>query len=526
MSSKLLDRANRQTTLAAAAGLISFSYLISRLLGLFRDRLLATHFGIGPKMDAYTAAFRLPELLFTLLVSGAFAVAFIPILTEHLVKEEKKEAWELTSSLLNLLVLGTFAIAIVIFIFASPLTTLVTPGFDAYRHTLTVGLTRIMLLTPMFFAISSVLGSVQQAFHRFVIFALASVFYNVGIIFGILYLAPTHSIYGVAWGVVIGAGLQAALQIAGLTGLGYRYSLHLRPQLRSVRRVITLMIPRSIDQGMDQINYLAETIIGSRLATGSLTSYYYANNLKNVPMALIGSAITTATFPKLSEQAAQGEKHQLFGQFARTFRWILFLTLPSAVAAIVLRGYIVRLLFGFGSSVTADTLGWFAGTIIFQSLFFLVARVYYAFQDTRTPLLSSIAAITINVILSFTLSIYMGVQGLALATSISATFETLLLLSILRRRHGDIGQRTISWAAFRMAAAAGVMAITVHYCVKYVFPLYAGDQGFGVVGVKFIILVAIGTVAYLVPSHLLRLSETSSLLKRLRDMMARSLSLN
>src|SRR3954468_24227590 len=152
---KLLDRANQRNTVGMAAFLISMSYLASRLLGLFRDRLLATHFGIGAQIDAYTAAFRLPELLFTLLVSGAFAVAFIPVLSEHLVKDDREEAWKLTSSLLTLLVVGTIVVAVVLFIFADPITThLVAPGYHDFRHNLTVHMTRIMLATPVLFAIS------------------------------------------------------------------------------------------------------------------------------------------------------------------------------------------------------------------------------------------------------------------------------------------------------------------------------------------------------------------------------------
>ncbi|HUC21036.1 MAG TPA: lipid II flippase MurJ, partial [Candidatus Polarisedimenticolaceae bacterium] len=207
----LFSRLNRRSTVNKAALIIGLSYLASRLLGLLRDRLLVAHFGVGPETDAYTAAFRLPELLFTLLVSGAFAVAFIPVFAEHLSRDDRKAAWEMSSVLLNFLLIFTAIAGVIAFIFADPLTRLLAPGFNEYQHTLTVNLTRIMLITPMLFAVSSLLGSIAQAFGRFVIFALASVFYNLGIIFGIVFLSPTDSIYGVAWGVVIGAFLQAVL---------------------------------------------------------------------------------------------------------------------------------------------------------------------------------------------------------------------------------------------------------------------------------------------------------------------------
>ncbi len=238
-------------------------------------------------------------------------MAFIPVISGQLQRDEEEQAWELSSVLLNLLAGAAIIIAVVAGIFADPLTYVIAPGFDPVRHHLTVNLTRIMLITPILFAISSVLGSVAQAFHRFVVFALASVFYNLGIIFGILFLSPHYSIYGVAFGVVIGAALQAILQMAGLRGLGYRYRLSFNYRVAGVRRVMTLLIPRSIDQGIDQLNYIIETIIGSRLATGSLAALYYANNLKNVPLVLIGNSIATAAFPRMAARAAKGSLDKL-----------------------------------------------------------------------------------------------------------------------------------------------------------------------------------------------------------------------
>lgn len=522
---KLIERANRRTTVGAAAFLISGSYLASRLLGLFRDRLLASHFGVGPLVDAYTAAFRLPELLFTLLVSGAFAVAFIPVFAESWKEGHRDEAWELSSSILNILIVGTIIAAIIMFIFAGPLTTLVAPGFDPARHELTVKLTRIMLLTPFLFAISSVFGSVQQAMGRFIFFSLASVLYNVGIIIGIVFLSPTNSIYGVAYGVVIGAGAQAVLQAVGLWGLGYRWRpiFHLG---KNVRRVLGLMLPRSIDQGIDQINYTIQTIIGSSLATGSLTTYYYANNLKNVPLVVLGSAIATAAFPKLARDAASGDKQKLIEGFVINARLILFLIIPAATIAVLMRGYIVRLLFGFGSPQTATTLGWFAGVIVFQSLFFLVARVYYALQDTKTPLYVSIAAIGLNVFLSILLAKGHGVAGLAMAQSVTAALETIILLGILHFRLTNIGMNEIAKGVMPMLLANTIMASVLYIMVAAVLPLYATDRGFYVVGSKFGVIAITALLAYIIPSYLLELREARTFVAKLKPQLRQPTSLS
>ncbi len=500
--------------------------MASRLLGLLRDRLLASHFGVSSVTDAYTAAFRLPDMLFTLLVSGALAVALIPILSEHWHKGEKEQTWELASSLINNLALITIFASVILFIFAHPLVKLITPGFDAHRHLLAVNMTRIMLVTPFLFAISSVVGSVSQAFGRFLFFATAGIFYNLGIIVGIVALAPRFGIYGVAYGVVMGAALQVIMQVLGLTGLGYKYRWTLKWRRTSVGRVIRLMIPRSIDQGIDQINYTVETIIGSHLAAGSLTAYYYANNLKNVPLVLFGTSIATAAFPSLASSAAAKDRTGVVENFVLNGRMILFLVLPAATATILLRGYIVRLLFGFGNATTASTLGFFAGTILFQSLFFLVARVYYAMQDTKTPLFTSIFAIGLNIILSIILARHMQVAGLALAQSIVAAFEVSLLLIILRRRLGNIGLKPLGEGLLRMLIANAIMGSAIYILVARVLPLYKIDRGFLVVGPKFAAIVIIGALVYLIPCYLLNLKEAKQFVWRLFSALRRPMTLD
>ncbi len=506
-----------------AAFLISASFLVSRLLGLLRDRLLASHFGLGELTDAYTAAFRLPDLLFTLLVSGAFAVAFIPVLTEHWVKEERDEAWEVSSTLLNLVVLITLVAAVLVFILADPLTRLITPGFDLSRHQLTVNLTRIMLITPVFFAISSVLGSVQQAFDRFFFYAISSVFYNLGIIFGIIVLGQNHSIYGAAVGVVIGVILQAIVQMIGMYGLGFHYKLSFNLRHKSVIKVVRLVIPRIIDQGIDQINYTVQTIIGSTLVTGSLAAYYYANNLKNVPLSLFGASIATAAFPKMAALAAANKTEKLTENFVVNARLILFMVIPAATLAIIMRGYIVRLLLSFGNATTANILGWFAGVIIFHSLFLMVTRMFYAIQDSKTPLYSSIFAIALNVLLSIVLANRYGVVGLPIAQSIASIVETLILLVILKRRIGSVGGRAIIKGVARMLIANAIMAAVVYLLVSEFLPLYKLDHGFMVVGPKFAIIGLAAVASYLIPCYILRLREAKQFASKLKAQMLRPL---
>ena len=485
------------------------------MLGLVRDRLLASNFGIGPQTDAYAAAFRIPDLLFTLLVSGAFAVSFIPIFVGYLEKDKKDEAWKVANIALTFVMVATILLGVVTFIFAEPLVKLITPGFDPARLQLTVNLTRIMLITPFLFGISSVFGAIQQSFNRFVLFALASVFYNVGIIVGIVFFSKivSPSIYGVAWGVVFGTAIQAVVQIFGVIGLGYVFGFNFQFFHPAVKRIVKLMIPRSLDLGIDQLNTIVETAIGSHLLTGSLTSYYYANNLKNVPIGLFGGAIATAAFPGLIRAAKSDDKTKLPKKIVSNVRLIAFLIIPAAATAIVLRGYIIRLLFGFGSNTTGNVLGLLAGVIVAQSIFFFVARVFYALEDTKTPLFLSIFAIGLNIILSIVLSKKYGVSGLAAALSLVSMIECALLILLLRFKIGHFGLRNIALAVFRISLASLATAIAMRLMVYYVLPLRAVDQGFSTLAPKFIIISLVGIATYIIFSYLLRISEASYVLK-------------
>ena len=513
----LLSRLNKSRSLSIAAFIISLSYLLSRVLGLVRDRLLASNFGVSASTDAYTAAFRIPDLLFTLLVSGAFAVAFIPVFIDYFERDKKDTAWQLANSLLNILCIGTMVFAIFAFVFAGPLVKILAPGFDQERFNLTVNLTRIMLVTPFFFALASVFGAIQQAFNRFFLFAFASIFYNVGIIVGIVFFAkffPSDPIYGVAWGVVLGTFLQAIVQILGVSGLGFRYGFILSFRLPGVWKVIKLMIPRSIDLTIDQLNWIIQTAIASRLSVGSLASYYYANNLKNVPVALFGAAISTAAFPSLI-RAVKGNNRSRMGKlFVHDLGIVLFLVIPSAAIAFVMRGYIVRLLFGFGDQTTANTLGWLAGTIVAQSVFYMVARAFYAVEDTKTPLYTSLSSIAINIVLSFALSARFGVEGMAMALSVSTLYEALLLMYLLRKKIGNYGGKALLIKTTKITIATAASSVVMYLLISRVFPLYKTTTGFLALAPSFIVVSGAGVAIFFGLTLLMHVDEAHIVLRR------------
>lgn len=496
--------------MGVAAFLISLSYFLSRILGLVRDRLLASNFGVSAQTDAYTAAFRIPDLLFTLIVSGAFAVSFIPVFIGYIEKKKQAEAWAIANSVLNILLIILGGACVLAFIFTPQLTRIMVPGFDQYRHELTINITRIMLITPIFFVISSVLGAIQQSFNRFLIYSMSSIFYNIGIIVGILFFSRFFSgepIYGVAIGVVFGTALQAGLQYIGVIGLGYRYRAVAHWRNRGVRRIIQLMIPRSLDLGIDQINWIIQTAIASNLSSGSLSSYYYANNLKNVPVMLFGAAMSTAFFPSLVRSANQKDHSKLPRAIVRDLGLLMFLVIPSAIFAMVMRGYIVRILFGFADQATADTLGWLAGSIITQSMFFMVARFFYAQEDTKTPLFVSLGAIIVNIALSVPLSKIHGVSGLGLSLSITGFMELVVLMLLLQRKMGDYGLRSIFRSASKVTLASAMMGLVLYAMVRYIFPLYRTETGFLKLAPEFVVMSLVGLIVYYLTAKVLRVHE-------------------
>lgn len=512
--------------MGVAAFIISFSYFLSRVLGLVRDRLLASNFGVSAQTDAYTAAFRIPDLLFTLIVSGAFAVSFIPVFIGYLEKKKEAEAWRVANSILNILILVTGIFCVLAFIFASPLVTLLTPGFDASRHDLTVNITRIMLVTPIFFVISSIFGAIQQSFNRFLIYALSSLFYNVGIIIGILFFSKffyQDPIYGVAFGVVAGTALQAILQVFGLIGLGFRYKFVFDYKNKGVIKIIKLMIPRSLDLAIDQVNWIIQTAIASNLSSGSLASYYYANNLKNVPVVLFGAAMSTAFFPNLVRVANNKDKSKLPSAIVRDLSLLMFLVIPSAFVAFVMRGYIVRILFGFADQATADTLGWLAGSIIAQSLFFMVARFFYALEDTKTPLFVSLGTIAFNIAISIPFSKMYGVAGLGLALSISGFVELIILLILLRFKMGNYGLKSIMKSALKITLASVSMGIVMYLMIRYFFPLQKGETGFFRLAPEFVLISLVGLIIYILASKSLRVPEVGTVLRIVRRRINRTI---
>lgn len=514
------------TTLTGGAIIIATASVASRFLGLLRDRLLASQFGAGDTLDIYYAAFRIPDLVFNVLVLGALSAAFIPVFVEHLqrAKEDpnkKSDVWQLANSLLNILLLGLVVFGIVLFIFAPQIVSLIAPGFSPEKQGITVTMTRIMLGSIIFFGISNVITGILNSFKRYVNFAFAPVMYNFGIIIGIVAFVPRFGIYGLAYGVVLGAFLHLAIQIPGVLRAGYRYKFVFDIRQPGVRTVGRLMLPRTFGLAVTQMGQLVGVIIGSTLAVGSVAVFTLANNLQSFPISVFGVSVAVASFPFFSEAYAKNNIGLFVKQFSISFRRILFIIIPVSVLILLLRAQIVRVVLGSGSfdwtdtKLTAQLLGFFALSLFAQSSIPLIARSFYAWQDTKTPVKVAIGTVVVDIIGALILTRYMGVLGLALAFSIASILQMLILFLLLRRRIGPLDDNKIILSILKIVTISAMMGVLVQGA-KYVLSVGVNMHTFIGIFIQGTVAGCIGIISYLILAVIFKCDEISIITNWLR----------
>ena len=536
----VVNKINQRLTVKLAATILASSMLLSSLLGLLRDRFLnAAYFpnekahlaGYPVGLDAYTAAFMVPDFMFAILVSGALSVTFIPVFNERWVKGNKQSAWQISSSMINLMALVTLVTSVLIIIFADPLMKyLIAPGLSEAGHALAVSMMRVIAVNPLIFAVAAVIASIQQAVGRFTFYALAPMLYNVGIIIGTLWFTNGINLFGwqifdggimgVALGVVLGSVLQLIVSAVGLIGLGFDYDFKIYWRNRGFRKVLSLLPARSIDQGMDYVVSLAEVNLASRMGDGIIRRYNQALTLHMMPINLIGVAISNAAFPQLTERLAS-ERPDLFRRDLRSFlRTVIWMIIPICVVTLFARGYVVHFINNNGDPVMANILGCLVMAILFRTVYHMVARGFYAQQDTKTPMYVSIFAIVLNVALAVILGYYakLGPYGLAWAQSIVAFVEVVILCVILGRRMPQLFDATFVKAVAKMALAAVPLAVACYVSVL-VIPFRASDDSFLGALPKFGAITIFNFVVYGALSKWLKLPEIDPVLARMKRLL-------
>ncbi len=433
----------RQTHILSAAFIIMITYALSSAIGLVKTRLLISAFfgSKAPLLDVYYAAFVIPDTIFQLLVIGSLSAAFIPTFTRFLAKKAS-EAWYIAAMSLNLILMVFMVISGLIFLFAPQFSRLIAPGFNSAQILTMTSLLRVMLIAQLFFCVSGFLTGMIQSHQRFLIPALAPVAYNLGIIFGIIFLSPSMGIFGPAWGVVIGAAVHMLIQLPLALRLGFRFIPRLDLSHPGVREMIVLIPPRSAALGIDQIEQFVSVILASLLASGSLTILNVARLLYALPSSLFGVTIGQAALPTLSLEYSQADKRRFLQTLTDSLLQVAFLALPLSTLFIILRIPIVRIVFGASSFpwaatlLTGKTLAILALSASASAITQLVVRGFYSLHDTRTPLFVGLGAAVFDTLagISAVLLFHWGVAGLAIAISSTTIIEALALVFLLHRR--------------------------------------------------------------------------------------------
>ncbi len=495
------------------------TFLVSRLLGLLRDVVIGAQFGTSGSYDAYVAAFRIPDIIYTLIAGGILVSAFVPTFTDYLARDDRAGAWRMASAVINLVIVVMIIAAAAAAVFAEPIVHyLLAPGFGPAAQALTVRLMRLLLIPPIIFAVSGVVMGILYAHQNFWLPGLAPSMYNLGIIFGALVLVPFFDVYGLALGAIIGALLHLLVQVPGLRRVKMRYSAHLAVRDRGVQEVMRLMIPRMFGVAVVQLNFLVETSLASLLATGAVSALNYAWRVMLVPQAVVAQSVATAAFPTFADQYSRGQIQQLRSALAATVRSILFIAIPAGVGLLVLSEPIIQLVFQRGrftetsTALVAAALSAYALGLIGHSGVEILARAFYALHDTKTPVLLGVLSLAINLVMSLSLINVLGVTGLALANTTAALIEMTLLIVVIRRRLGGLDDRRLALSALRTTAAAVTMGLVV-----WGFLNAAATMG---VVVRTLGGVAIGASVFFFTAWLLRSEELhnvlGTVLRRLR----------
>ncbi len=429
--------------LALNTAIVGGAFVLSRLLGLVREVVIAGQFGTSAQYDAYVAAFGVPDTLFLLIIGGAVGSAFIPVFTSLMREGDEQGAWRLASTLINASVLLLSAGGLLLGVFAPQLVgAVILPGRPPDQQALAVELTRILLLSPLFLGLGGWAMGILNARQHFVMPALAPVMYNLAIIGGALVLAPVWGVHGLAWGVVAGALAHFGVQVPVLWRVGMRYSLRLNLRDRGVGQVAGLILPRIVGQAAFQTNIIAMRAIGSFLPRGSISALNYAYLLMMLPHGVFAMSLATVTFPTMAAQYADGDLDALRSTLARAVKVLLFLTIPSAVGLLILRYEIVGTVFEVGrftstsTGLVAPALGYFALGLVAYAVVEVLTRAFYALHDTLTPVSVSVGTIFVNLGLSFALVFGLGWNHEALALSLAATttLEMVLMWVLLGRK--------------------------------------------------------------------------------------------
>jgi len=490
-----------------SAGIIGSATVISRILGFVRDIIIARFFGTAKYAEAFVVAFRIPNMLRDLVGEGATNAAFVPVLSEYMVKK-KEEFWELANVILNLLLITLSAITIA-GIFASPwIVRFMAPGFmdDPEKFAITVKLTRLMFPYILLIGLAAYTMGVLNSLKHFSAPAFGPCLLNIAII--ICAMIWGESVMGLASGVLIGGVLQLALQIPVLYRKGFRFSFTGKLNHPAANRIGVLLLPRILGSCVYQLNLFINTILASLSAivgSGGVAALYYANRIFQFPLAIFGIAIAQAALPTMSREALEKDPDNLKRTLSFSLRVINFIIIPASIGLIVLAVPITKTLFERGkfdhysTLITANALMFYSIGLFSYSGIKILVSCFYSMQDTRTPVKIAVASLLLNIVLNVALMFPLRIGGLALAASLSGIFNFIALFFLLRKKIGSLDTRRISGSFLKALLAGLAMAAVIYFCAFKI-------------NLNLFIVILIAILSYIAAAFIFRVKEAKELL--------------
>ena len=515
--------------LARAGLIVSGAYLVSRVLGYVRVVVIGSTLGAGPELDAFFAAFRIPDLIFQLVAAGTVAAALVPMVAGELVTGRTSRAWHIVSTIASLMTVGLVILVSVAWLAAPVLVPLIAPGFAGEQLQQTIELTRLMLLAPMFLALGGVATSALNAHNRFAASALAPIVYNLAIIGAALILTHSLGVTGLAIGVVVGSLGHLLVQLPPLARAGFRFTPNLDAGDPEVRQALRLMGPRTVALGAGQITFVVATAFASGLAAGSVTAFTFAFTVFSIPLSVIGVPLGIVALPTLSRDLARGAVDEFVALMSRAIRLILFLILPLVALGIALRGPATTVLFNHGK-FTGESVQLVAATLLVlllalpgEGLLTILVRAFYANRDTRTPALAAILGVVLNVVVgAFALYVLgWGLAGIAAGIAVGSSVEAIVLALVLRREIPAFDPRQIVTAAAPVVVASLAAGFAAAGVVVILDPGLAGAPTQVRALVELVVGGGIGGLVYLALARLLRLPELGLIMRLMSDTLSR-----
>lgn len=519
---RILKHANKKISLGGAATLLVAVALIGQILGFLRNRLISTNFTVVDpgSTDAFFSAFVIPDFFYFTIAAGALGVAYMPVLADKIAAGNKKAVQDITNSLLNVTAIAMLGVAVIIFVFAKPLMHALAPNLPPENFQQAVTIMQLLALNPLFFAIGGIVTSLQQTYGRFFFYAISSLFYNMAIIASVFLFKNNLGVIGLGIGALAGGILQMLVSLLGMVGLKHKYSFKINWQSADFRFVLRQLPPRSLDQGIDQINSVVEVNRAQALGVGPVSYYTYATTLHNVPIMLIGNSIATAAFPRLIERLSQNRPDLFRRDFVKVLLTMLWLVAPVAIVGYFARGYLARIIFGDVAPEVALIFGYLIAAVVGRIIYSMLSRYFYANKDTLTPLYVSIFAIALNIYLAFTLARKdsYGVAGLALAQSIVALSEVAILMIVMMIRDRKIFG-TYFWSSIGKLISVTGFSVVAAFITISIFPLNLDDKGIVALGSKLLIISGVTFITHLGVSYIFGLEQSKIVVSKAKDII-------